>query len=386
MTEYRGNWRTIWGNATSIADTKPEGYAKDITLRYPIKVFTDCKAFRIRFDNFCGTEPITLSDVSIAPCNEKGNITESGIVPLTFHDGDSAVIIPPGETAESDCAVMPISAGEYLAVTIYLKDYTQMRSGIVITGPLSNGFFALGNQTRRGVLDLNTSRPIKTFYWLTDVIADTAESVRSIICYGDSISAQGWPEYLAQRAFDISGGKTCIVKRAACGTRILRQYEDITYQSYGLKGSIRFPRECQALGADTVIIQHGINDIIHPVGVEQNPFRPWSDLPTVEELTEGLRSYIRYAHTQGMKVYLGTLLPIYGWRTYADFREELRQELNEWIRTNQEAEGCIDFDAALRDEAQPVRFRDGYDSGDHLHPSTAAYQEMAAIVPAALLK
>ena len=45
-------------------------------------------------------------------------------------------------------------------------------------------------------------------------------------------------------------------------------------------------------GADAVIIQHGINDIIHPVGVEVNKFRPWSDMPTAADLIEGVEEYI----------------------------------------------------------------------------------------------
>ena len=40
----------------------------------------------------------------------------------------------------------------------------------------------------------------------------------------------------------------------------------------------------EVAGADAVLIQHGINDIIHPVGIEVNPFRPWSDLPTAQGL------------------------------------------------------------------------------------------------------
>ena len=53
-----------------------------------------------------------------------------------------------------------------------------------------------------------------------------------------------------------------------------RQYDNITYESYGLSGKRRFSHEVPTDGADTVIIQQGINDIIHPVGVEVNPFRP----------------------------------------------------------------------------------------------------------------
>ena len=188
-----------------------------------------------------------------------------------------------------------------------------------------------------------------------------------------------------ERVLDSDNNKTAVIRKAASGTRILRQYDNITYDSYGLKGEIRFPREIQVSGADTVIIQHGINDIIHPVGVEVNKFRPWEDLPTVEELADGIRMYIKTARSFGLKVYLGTLLPIEGWRTYADFREELRQGFNDWIRTTGEANGVIDFDRAVCDPEHPSRFDKGCDSGDHLHPSAEAYKRMAEAVPEEIL-
>ena len=198
------------------------------------------------------------------------------------------------------------------------------------------------------------------------------------------------PKFFLSYSFSSSGVvasiNTSIIRKAASGTRILRQYDNITYDSYGLKGDTRFPRECLVSGADTVIIQHGINDIIHPVGVEVNPFRPWSDLPTAEEMIEGLRFYIRKAREYGLKVYLGTLLPIEGWRTYSPFRDELRCAVNDWMRTTDEADGCIDFDRAVCDPQHPAAFGEGYDSGDHLHPSQAAYKRMAEEVPEEVLK
>ena len=47
--------------------------------------------------------------------------------------------------------------------------------------------------------------------------------------------------------------------------------------------------------------------------------------------------------------------------------------------------GCVDFDIAVRDPQEPERFRDGYDSGDHLHPSMACYVKMANTVPKEIL-
>ena len=64
-------------------------------------------------------------------------------------------------------------------------------------------------------------------------------------------------------------------------------------------------------------------------------------------MIEGLRFYIRTARASGLRVYMGTLLPIEGWRTYADFREKLRSEVNQWIRTTDEIDGCVDFDRAV---------------------------------------
>ena len=135
-------------------------------------------------------------------------------------------------------------------------------------------------------------------------------------------------------------------------------------------------------GADAVIIQHGINDIIHPVGVEVNKFRPWSDMPTAADLIEGVEEiYIKYAREKGYKVYGGTLLPIYGWRTYEKLREDVKNQFNEWIRTTDLFDACIDFDVAVRDEMHPEAFAEGNDSGDHLHPSERAYEKMAHSIP-----
>lgn len=74
---------------------------------------------------------------------------------------------------------------------------------------------------------------------------------------------------------------------------------------------------------------------------------------------------------------MGTLLPIRGWRTFAPFREELRCAINDWTRTTDEIDGCVDFAHALENPEDPVAFLPAYDSGDHLHPSEEGYRIMA---------
>lgn len=382
-------WCSMWGNAVSIAEHRPESYAKDITLRYPVYAPFDGTALRFTFDNYCGSEPvsITKATVSIADCDfncdditRKINLScpmqESATAQITF-SGNSSVTIAAHERIISDDIFFQVQAGQTLCVNLYFADFTLMQSAVLITGPLSKGFFSLGDQTSAGRLPLDTSKTTNWFYFLSNIELMTSEENHMVICYGDSITAGAWPDYLTLLARENPDNHTAFIRRATSGSRILRQYECITYDSYGLKGTNRFPHEIPTTGADTVIIQQGINDIIHPVGIETNPFRPMSDLPTARELIDGYRYYIEEAKKLHLKVYMGTLLPIFGWRTYATFRDDLRNEVNAWIRSTKEIDGCIDFDLALRGEDNPSAFREGFDSGDHLHPSSKAYKAMA---------
>ena len=368
-TEYT-KWVACWGNATSITDQKEAMYAKNITLRYPIRMVFDGCALRLHFSNLTGTEPVTLSKVYIEQTT------------VTF-DGEKSVLIEPGKEVTSDEIAYEVKAGTDVNVSVYLGEITQMNAGVLITGPLSRGQYAYGDHALEEELPADDTRNTNWFYFLNTVDVLTKAENHAFICYGDSITAQSWPDDLAIRLWNEGIRNVAIIRRAVSGTRILRQYDCITYAAYGLKGATRFPIEMEAAGADAVLIQHGINDIIHPVGVEVNKFRPWSDMPASADLIAGVEDiYIQYAKEKGYKVYGGTLLPIYGWRTYAPFREEIKNEFNHWIRTTDKFDGYVDFEEAVRDENHPEAFAEGNDSGDHLHPSEKAYEIMAGAIPA----
>jgi lysophospholipase L1-like esterase len=71
---------------------------------------------------------------------------------------------------------------------------------------------------------------------------------------------------------------------------------------------------------------------------------------------------------------------------YSEENERKRSALNHWIRTSGEYDGVIDFDAATRAPADPLRLNPAYDSGDHLHPNDAGMAAMAAAVPLRLFR
>lgn len=146
-------WCSMWGNAVSIAEHRPESYAKDITLRYPVYAPFDGTALRFTFDNYCGSEPvsITKATVSIADCDfncdditRKINLScpmqESATAQITFF-GNSSVTIAAHERIISDDIFFQVQAGQTLCVNLYFADFTLMQSAVLITGPLSKGFF-----------------------------------------------------------------------------------------------------------------------------------------------------------------------------------------------------------------------------------------------------
>ena len=367
-------WVSCWGNATSITDRREAVYAKNITLRYPIHMVFSGNRLRFRFSNLTGTEPVTISKAYVA-YNLEGKTRRH--TPICFGNKTSTVLAP-GKEKESDETEFEVEAGDTVTVSIYLEGYTQMNTGTLVTGPLSKGQYSYGDYACADTLPLDLTRHTQWVYFLNTIDILTEEKNHAVVCFGDSITAQSWPDWLTLQTEKAGITDTAIIRRAVSGTRILRQYDCITYQAYGLKGSTRFPIEMNVSGATDVILQHGINDLIHPVGIEVNPFRPWSDMPTLEDMETGVEKiYVKHARSLGLKVWSGTLLPILGWRTYNEKRDRLREQFNDWLRTSPLFDGCADFDLTVRDSEDPRAFAPGYDSGDHLHPSEQAYQAMA---------
>ena len=94
----RKKYVTTWGNAISVADRKPENYAKDLTLRYPVRPMFDGEKIKITLDNFCGTEPVTIRHVYVAGSADSAReIVEETNTAVTFCNGSEQVTIPAGE-------------------------------------------------------------------------------------------------------------------------------------------------------------------------------------------------------------------------------------------------------------------------------------------------
>lgn len=220
MNTIQTHWTSIWGNAVSIAENRPESYSKNITLHYPIYSHFAGASLRLTFDNYCGTEAITISKTSLLINNK--------FIMATF-GGNPYITIPAGERVVSDEIACEVKAKSIFFVSFYLGEYTQMRSMVYASGPLSTGIYAMGDMTNEKDIPIDISRNTNNFYFLSNVSVLTEERNRCIVCYGDSITAQDWPNYLALRYREKGYDHTSIIRRATSGSRILREYNNITY-------------------------------------------------------------------------------------------------------------------------------------------------------------
>jgi hypothetical protein len=80
MMTDNSKWVACWGTATSITNRREATYAKDLTLRYPIRMCFSGTMLRFRFSNLTGTEPVALARV------------RAGHVPITF--GGARLLLP----------------------------------------------------------------------------------------------------------------------------------------------------------------------------------------------------------------------------------------------------------------------------------------------------
>ena len=137
----------------------------------------------------------------------------------------------------------------------------------------------------------------------------------------------------------------------------------------GVNALARFARDVLTQsGVTHVVVLEGINDLRRDPAV------------TAEDLIWGYRQLIARAHARGIRIYGATLLPCEGSGRWTQVVETKRQALNDWIRTSGAYDGVIDFDAAVRDAAEPSKFREDYQSGDWLHPSDVGYRAMAQAI------
>jgi lysophospholipase L1-like esterase len=355
------------------------------TLRQLMEPALDGEHIRIRFSNRFGKVPLRIAAASVARGTGADAISPTSLRILRF-GGRSSLTVAPGADVWSDGVDLKIEAGQTVTVSTFLDGSTP--AATVHMQSSDTSWVVPGNAVATPKLHGATPQGINHIVTGLDVL--TSKPVRTVVAFGDSITAGGsearegaYPDLLATR---LRGGpetpqEVSVVNMGIGGNRLL-------LDGIGPSGLSRFARD--ALGQSSVthvIVLMGTNDIGRSVLANMPGLEvPARDLPTAERITEGLAQLVKQARAKGVKVLIGTVPPFKNTPYFNEGNEVMRNAVNRWIRSLQDVDGVIDFDAALRDPADPQALNPQFDKGDHLHPNMAGHAAMSAAIDLKELK
>ena len=388
--EDDGHWIGTWaaspfGFQAFGPAAAPQAFV-NATVRQKLRISVGGSQLRIRFSNELGTTPLVIGAATVALAGADSTIDMASLRKLSF-GGSATITIPPGAPVLSDPVELAVKDLGELAISIYLPQESAPatmhmgRSAWVSTG----GDVTEAPRLRDAELTTN-------LVFMTGVYVSTDERVAVVAALGDSItdgaastphSYNSWPDHLAARvSTGASRRKIAIVNHGISGNQVLRD-------GAGSSALARFDRDVLSTpGLTHVIVLEGINDIGTGGFNFPGTAGPAPAERTAAELIAGYRQLIARGHANGLKIIGATLTPFEGTFAgyYSPVKDAVRMEVNEWIRNAGEFDAVVDFEAAIRDEANPRVMKTEYDSGDKLHPGDAGYKRMADSIEPALFR
>jgi lysophospholipase L1-like esterase len=343
------------------------------TLREIAHVSNGGEQIRVRFTNEFGSDPLTIGDAHVALSAGGGAIKDGTDHAVTF-GGAASVRIAPGAAIFSDPVALAVPGLSDVAISFYLPNQV-MRAETYHAFADQDNFLADGDVA--GASSLPQPTTLTSWYFVDGIDVPALEGSRAIVTLGDSITDGAhstinanlrWPDVLAGRLKQEHGMENVsVLNEGIGGNRVLNETTGPSVLS-------RLDRDVLAQdGVKYVIVLESINDI----GRLAHLTAPEDDI-TAQQLESGLKQIADAAHEHGIKAFGATLTPYGGANYYCDKGEQVREDVNNWIRTSGTFDGVIDFDQITRDPQKPTWFNPAYDSGDHLHPGDEGYKAMGA--------
>lgn len=387
------NWVATWGASPfaflSFNNAPSPAPFKDQTVREVVRISVGGEKLRIRFSNEIGNTPLIIGAASIAVVDKESSIKPDTLRTLTFGGGES-ITIPAGAPALSDPVDLPVKALSELAISIYLPESTP--ASTVHMG--RTAFVSSAGDFTRAA-ELPGASKSATMVFLTGIYVTAAKNTGVIVALGDSITDgaastpytyNNWPQQLSERLQTRRGRhrNLAVINEGISGNQLLRN-------GAGVSTLGRFDRDVLSIpGLSYIIVLIGINDI----GAGGMQFPGTNGPPpanrTPEELIAGYQQLIARAHSMSppVKIYGATLTPFEGAFPgyYSPEKDKIRLAVNKWIRTSGAFDAVIDFDKAVQDPDNPMRFAPEYNSGDSLHPGDAGYHKMSESIDLRLFR
>ena len=370
-------WLGTWAAAQQLTEPRNMPPAPGLsggTLRQVIHVSVGGSRVRVRLSNIFGGSDISISSAHLARSLGGSAIEPASDRPLTFGGADSTVIAA-GQMVTSDPMPFEVAPRTDLVVSIHFRAVPAEVTGH--PGSRTTSYLQAGNLVPAAALP----DAVPTDHWYVLAGLDVQADGAAVVTLGNSITdGRGsgtnrnnrWPDELARRLQDDPRTRDVAVLNAGIGGNA------VLTGGLGPTALARFDRDVlEQSGVRWVIVLEGVNDIGAARG-------PEAAAVVATNLITAYQRFIALAHTAGLRVYGATILPFGGSFYDSPEREEARETVNRWIRTAGAFDAVIDFDAALRDSANPRRLRPEADSGDHLHPGEEGHRIMANAIDLSL--
>ncbi len=397
-----GKWIKAW--STTATEIGVEGYdyvsavVQNVAARTVITPTASGTKIRVKFSNAYGKEPLVIDRATVAVSDtSKGasGIDTSTIVPLTF-SSKYGVTIPAGQEIYSDVAIFNTQAGQDIAVSTFIEEFSEVRTMGLYGGstylnmtfegdgigmveaenfnPLSGVEFEeqwvykmldllLGSIIGQGTLEVPVSAgAIEVVPIITEVdVLNPNDEAYSVVVIGDATVANNYPFYLAQKINELNITDVGVASKGLVGNRLMG--EGLGYGSLIYGESLLGRMKKDIIGLDGknqanvkyVVLKTGVHDIIHPVCSNITGARQ----PSADELIMGYKKVFEFCHQNGIKVIVVGITPWGGYsgtelsagpqydRTTTERKKDwkIAVDVNDWLSKTSLHDGYIDYNS-----------------------------------------
>lgn len=362
-------WVTTWATSTVNGSVSVSAISlQDIipsrsTVRTELTVTLGGTKQRFCFSNQYGSASIRISQASVAKTDGSGSakITDGTQTAITFN-GNTYVDIPAGETVWSDAIAFRTAAFDKISVSLYFENLTYITSAGLCNGRsyLASGSALLGTTSKVNNVSLGSANEMNmssgsiTYHTIpflcTIDTLPTDSSAFSAVFIGDSTLVNDTYMDYAKKAANAGASNMAVVNEAIIGNKLLSEGTGLIGKLYGDSLLSRFRRDALDLsGVKYCFVKIGLNDILHQYTKSLASTTPKYN---AYDIINGYKKLIERAHSKGIKIYFFTKTAWNGYErsflgqngdlTWNEDAQKMCDELDEWIKSNDLADGYID--------------------------------------------
>ncbi len=374
-------WVQVWGQAHAALSffyypSCPKTY------RMVIKSAVSGRRVRIELSNECAKNAVLVGAITVAKCDEKGNLI--GDAKRVTSRGQGGFWLKIGQTATTDPVKLSVEAGEYFCVSVYVEKGA-LRSGnlidnvelITVKGNVTEEKSVVNQRRKRDkvreiatkVLGMYFHKPIPLFQSV-QLLNESGAS--SIVVFGDSISQQGyWTNAFAERIYETYPGRYSVINKSIMGNRMLFDYNKrfICKGLFGTGGINRIERDILNYDDNEyVVFALGTNDFLQHGTIAA----PKNEKPTAKQVLDAVAEMSSKLNEKGIKTVVFNVLNFGECADSRPSKTALVKEYNKLLEENKTMFHAVYDQASLCvNPDKPDCSKKEYLGRDKLHPNMA---------------